>query len=163
MGKRLLTQNTDRLFLRLPLKRSYFSSVRAFDIVSFTQAAFAACAALSSSAHTYRLLVVKDLFLPGPSGISCRTDRSAKRFVCSTEEMGLCSVLLAGSTFLLLRSACFNSLRPASRRLPYRIASTSGARLATGAELYQTLPNFGKRFSKNAAIPSFWSNVANVL
>ena len=36
-------------------------------------------------------------------------------------------------------------------------------RLATGGELYQRLRKVGKRFSKNAFIPSFWSDVANVL
>jgi hypothetical protein len=51
--------------LPIPEKLSYFSSVRAFDTCSCND--IAATAAPPSNAHTYRLLVVKELALLVPS------------------------------------------------------------------------------------------------
>ncbi|WP_238551961.1 hypothetical protein, partial [Herminiimonas sp. CN] len=74
------------------------------------QSAEAERMAPSSSAHTYRLLIVKDLLLHGSAGIFYRTGRAAKRFVCSTEEVRLCSASITSSTCFLTAARKFHSL-----------------------------------------------------
>ena len=76
-----------------------------------------------------------------------RADRAAKRFVCSTEEVRLCSALLTRSTlFYYRRTPVFLPRAPRCANFHIPRHTLLLPRLATGAELYQTLPNFGKRF-----------------
>ncbi|MDP3841828.1 MAG: hypothetical protein Q8Q81_04430, partial [Oxalobacteraceae bacterium] len=64
---------------------------------------------------------------------------AAKRFVCSTEEMRLCSVLLAWSTFLFAPQRLF--------QLPaHRFASTSACPATPCfCPVLQREPNYSKR------------------
>ncbi|HEX2530379.1 MAG TPA: hypothetical protein VHK70_02800, partial [Burkholderiaceae bacterium] len=100
-------------------------------------------AALPSSAHTYRLLLVKEPGLPGASR------RAVKALCLSAAEKRDYAVFAVSCQrlFCQLRKPPTAPPSPAARALRHR-PRLRARRCATGAELYQTFPNPGKRFPR---------------
>jgi hypothetical protein len=146
-----LTQNTDRYFsceiyLYFFVSTSCFKFYSNYSLPHFHQApTLIGCYLLKNLSRQHHF---------PPSAPRCRI----VLFV-SSREMKLCSTscfpstallenLEVALTLLLLIPPCFRDILPRENYLFLH-------RVATGGELYQRLRKLGKRFSTNAAIPSF--------
>jgi len=162
LSNRSLTQNTDRFVLaNIP----YLFLCEHLNVKLSNH--IAAVSAFPSSAHTYRLLIFKELFSASRHAFYRASLFQQIVLFVSSREMRLCGNFSFSSIFLfwliLITLVVPSHFSRPCFSLRFMSTAFCNARFQTGRALYQRFLKLGKRFSTKAFIPSFWSSVAKVL